>query len=146
MMTDQTRPRFLSFLFPDKPRNFPFRRTIRILTRALHIMVAGILLGGHIFNQPVVALEPWLWATVITGTIILLTDLHSSLAILFEVRGIAILIKITLLLLIPVFWEQRISLLICILIIGAIGSHLPKRYRHKSFIINDNIHSDQRSG
>ena len=146
MITDKNRSRFISFLFPDEPRNLPFRRTIRILARALHIMVAGVLLGGHIFNQPVMALEPWLWATVITGTVILLTDLHSSLAILFEVRGIAILIKIILLLLIPVFWEQRISLLICILIIGAVGSHLPKRYRHKSFIIHNNIQSDQRSG
>ena len=88
----------------------------------------------------------FLWATVITGTIILLTDLHSSLAILFEVRGIAILIKITLLLLIPVFWEQRVTLLICVLLIGAISSHLPKRYRHKVFIIHDDIHSDHRSG
>lgn len=133
-------------LFPKEHRTLPFRRTIRILFRALHIMTAGVLLGGHIFNQPVLILEPWLWATVITGTIILLTDLHSSLAILFEIRGIAILFKIVLLLLIPVFWEQRIPLLICILLIGAISSHLPKRYRHKIFIINDHIHSDQRSG
>lgn len=99
-----------SVLFPKEPRNLPFRRTIRILFRALHIMTAGILLGGHVFNQPVALLEPWLWATVITGTIILLTDLHSSLAILFEIRGIAVLMKIILLLLVPVFWEQRISL------------------------------------
>jgi hypothetical protein len=146
MFINKNKGRFLSYCFPDEPRNLPFRRTIRILFRALHIMTAGILLGGHIFNQPVAVLEPWLWATVITGTIILLTDLHSSLAILFELRGIAILIKIALLLLIPVFWEQRITLLICILLIGAISSHLPKRYRHKLFIIQDHIRSDQRSG
>lgn len=109
-------------------------------------MTAGVLLGGHIFNQSVAILEPWLWATVITGTIIFLTDLHSSLAIIFELRGIAIFFKIALLLLIPVFWEQRITLLVCILLIGAISSHLPKRYRHKKFIIHDSIHSDKRSG
>ncbi len=146
MFIPKNRGRFLSFLFPSKPRDLPFRRTIRISFRALHILAAGVLLGGHIFNQPISILEPWLWATVITGTIILLTDLHSSLAILFEVRGFAILIKITLLLLIPVFWEQRVTLLICVLLIGAISSHLPKRYRHKLFIIHDDIHSDYRSG
>jgi hypothetical protein len=145
MLTNQNRSRFLSFLFPSKPRDLPFRITIRILTRSLHIMAVSILLGGHFFDQPVVTLEPWLWATVITGTIILLTDLHSSFAFLFEVRGIAILIKIIILLLIPIFWEQRIALLISILFIGAISSHLPKRYRHKSFIINDYINSDQRN-
>ncbi len=146
MFITRNKGRILSYLFPNKQRDFPFRRTIRILSRALHIMTAGVLLGGHIFNQPISILEPWLWATVITGLIILLTDLHASLAILFEVRGIAILIKITLLLLITVFWDQRVTLLICVLLIGAISSHLPKRYRHKLFIIHDDIHSDKRSG
>jgi len=127
--------RFLSSLFPDKPRDLPFRLSIRVLSRALHILAAGVLLGGHIFNQTEAILEPWLWTTVATGIIILITDLHSSLAILFEVRGMAILFKIILLLLIPLFWEERISLLVCVLLIGAISSHLPKRYRHKSFII-----------
>jgi hypothetical protein len=97
------------------------------------------LLGGHIFNQTEAVIEPWLWTTVVTGIIIVLTDLHSSLAILFEVRGIAILFKIILLLFIPLFWEERIILLICVLLIGAISSHLPKRYRHKSFVIIEHI-------
>jgi len=135
-----------SVLFPKQPRTLPFRRTIRILFRALHILTISILLGGHFFNQPISILEPWLWAAVITGTVILLTDLHSSLAILFEARGIAILVKIALLLLVPVFWEQRVTLLVCILLIGAISSHLPKRYRHKLFIIHNHVDSDQRSG
>ena len=142
----QNRGQLRSCLFPNKPRDFPFRRTVRISTRALHIFSAGVLLGGHIFNQPVAILEPWLWATVITGIIILLTDLHATLAILFELRGMAILIKLTLILFVPVFWDQRVTLLICALLIGAISSHLPKRYRHKLFIIHDDIHSDQRSG
>jgi hypothetical protein len=121
----------------------PFRLSIRVISRALHILAAGVLVGGHIFGQTETILEPWLWATVITGSIILLTDLHSTLAILFEVRGIAILLKIVLFLLIPLFWEHRISLLICVLLIGAISSHLPKRYRHKSFIMHDNSGPDQ---
>lgn len=136
----------LPLLFPDKPRTLPFRRTLRIVSRSLHIMTAGVLLGGHIFNQPVEILEPWLWATVITGMIILLTDLHASLTILFELRGIAVLIKISLLFLIPFFWDQRVVILICILLIGGISSHLPKCYRHKLFFINNKLHSDQRSG
>jgi len=98
------------------------------------------LLGGHIFNQTEAVLEPWLWTTVVTGLIILITDLHSSLAILFEVRGIAIIFKIALLLLIPLFWEERITLLVLVLLIGAISSHLPKRYRHKTFVIIEHKH------
>lgn len=133
-------------MFPNKPRDLPFRLSIRVLSRALHILAAGVLLGGHIFDQTEAVLEPWLWTTVATGIIILLTDLHSSLAILFEVRGIAIIFKIALLLLIPLFWEERIILLVCVLLIGAISSHLPKRYRHRSLLIIEYNNSEISSG
>ncbi|MCH8263630.1 MAG: hypothetical protein IIA77_11430 [Proteobacteria bacterium] len=146
MLITQNKGQFLSYLFPNKPRDLPFRRTIRISFRTLHILAAGVLLGGHIFNQPIAILEPWLWATVITGIIILLTDLHASLAVVFEVRGLAVLIKVILLLLVPVFWEQRIALLISILAIGAISSHMPKQYRHKILFFQKQVTPDQRSG
>ncbi len=145
MSTTQNRSRLQTILFPDKPRDLPFRITIRIFFRSLHILAIGVLLGGHVFNQPISILEPWLWAAVITGSIILLTDLHSSFAVLFELRGIAILLKITMLLLIPVFWEQRVAILVVILFIGAISSHLPKRYRHRIFILKKDIHSNHRN-
>ncbi len=133
------------FLFPDKQRDLPFRLAIRISFRTLHILSVGVLLGGHIFNIPVLTLEPWLWGAIITGTLILLTDLHSSFAVLIELRGVAILVKIALLLLIPFFWEQRVEILIFILIIGSVSSHLPKRYRHKLLIKHDIIYSEQKN-
>ena len=134
MLKGLNNQRLYFFLFPDKPRDLPYRRTIRILLRALHILTAGTLVGGHIFNQPLTILEPWLWATVITGLLMLLTDIHSSMAFFFELRGIAVLLKILLLLLIPFFWKQRVAILIAVLLIGAISSHLPKRYRHKTLM------------
>ena len=146
MLNKQGKKKMLSVLFPDKPRHLPYRRTIRISFRALHILCAGVLLGGHIFNQPVVVLEPWLWGTVMTGLVILLTDIHSSMAFFFELRGIAVLLKVILLLLIPVFWEQRIALLIAVLLVGAVSSHLPKRYRHRLFFLPAAIQTDHRSG
>ena len=116
------------------------------MLRALHIMTVGVLLGGHIFHQPVVILEPWLWAAALSGLAILMTDIYSSFAVLFEVRGILVLIKIVLLLSIFIFWEQRVSLLVLALFIGAISSHMPKRYRHKLLFFQSVIVPDQRSG
>jgi hypothetical protein len=136
MKLPKSKGRYLLFLFPVEQRDFPYRLAVRILFRSLHILSVGVLLGGHIFNQPIDILEPWLWGAIITGLIILLTDLHSSFAVLFELRGIAILLKIILILLIPLFWEQRVLILISILFIGAISSHLPKRYRHKRYILD----------
>ena len=119
---------------------------LRLSLRALHIMATGVLLGGHIFHQPISILEPWLWAAILSGLAILLTDIYSSFAVLFEVRGIVVLFKILLLSLITVFWEQRIFLLVLILFIGAISSHMPKRYRHKLLFFESVIIPDQRSG
>ena len=140
------KPRLLTFLFPEQPREFPHRMAMRISSRALHIMTTGVLLGGHIFHQPVSVLEPWLWIAILSGLTILLTDIYSSFAVLFEIRGLVVLLKIALLCLIPFFWEQRIFILVLILFIGAISSHMPKRYRHKLLFFESVIISDQRSG
>jgi len=109
-------------------------------------MTTGVFLGGHIFHQPVSVLEPWLWVAILSGLAILLTDIYSSFAVLFEIRGLVILLKIALLCLIPFFWEQRIFILVLILFIGAISSHMPKRYRHKLLFFESVIIPDQRSG
>jgi hypothetical protein len=109
-------------------------------------MTTGVFLGGHIFHQPVSVLEPWLWVAILSGLAILLTDIYSSFAVLFEIRGLVILVKIVLLSLIPFFWEQRIFILVLILFIGAISSHMPKRYRHKLLFFESVITPDQRSG
>ena len=84
--------------------------------------------------------------TVLSGFALMATDLHASLAVLCEVRGIGVLVKLVLLALVPVFWDARVSLLIAALMIGAIGSHLPARYRHKVLFFPDRIVPDKRRG
>ncbi len=138
--------RLLTVLFPEQPREFPHRMAMRLSLRALHIMTTGVFLGGHIFHQPISVLEPWLWVAILSGLAILLTDIYSSFAVLFEIRGLVVLLKIALLSLIPFFWEQRIFILVLILFIGAISSHMPKRYRHKLLFFESVIIPDQRSG
>jgi len=133
-------------LFPSEPRSFPFRRGIKTLLRALHILTTGVLLGGHIFVQPQEALMPWLWGSILTGLILLATDLYASCAILLEARGVAVVVKIGLMMLIPVMWEQRVFLLVSALIIGAVSSHLPRTYRHRLLFLKDKIVVDQRRG
>jgi hypothetical protein len=138
--------RILSVLFPEEPRSFPLRRLARPVLRAVHILTSGTLLGGTIFAQPEAELEPWLMGTALSGFALMATDLHASLAVLCEVRGISVLVKLVLLALVPVFWDARVSLLIASLMIGAIGSHLPARYRHKVLLFPDRIVPDKRRG
>ncbi len=138
--------RLFSSLFPKIPRDFPFRRSMRTLLRTIHIFTSGILLGGLIFNQPVAILEPWLMGAVISGLFLMATDLHASFAVLCELRGMAVMVKILLLVLVPVFWEARVHLLIAALVIGSVSSHMPKRYRHKVLLFQNYIVPDQRGG
>ena len=138
--------RIASALFPKVPRDFSCRRGVRMALRTAHIFTAGTLLAGYIFGQPAAALEPWLLGTVISGFLLLATDLHASLGVLFEVRGLAVLVKLVLMALVPIFWDARISLLIAALVIGAVASHMPGEYRHKVLLFRDHIVPDQRRG
>ncbi len=119
-----------STLFPREPRDFPLRRTVRIGLRSLHILTAGTFVGGHIFAQPADLLAPWFTSAMVTGFLLLLTDLHASCAFLLEARGISVLIKLIVLGSVAVFPEQTLPLLVAVVMIGAISSHLPKRFRH----------------
>ncbi len=138
--------KIVSALIPRVPRDFPLRRAVRTALRAVHIFAGGTLLGGYIFDQPVTALEPWLLATVVSGLLLLATDLHASVAVLFEIRGLGVLLKLVLLALVPVFWDARIALLLTALAIGAVTSHMPGQYRHKVLLFRDRIVPDQRRG
>lgn len=133
-------------LFPAEPRSFPYRRGIRTLLRALHILTTGVLLGGHIFQQPPELLVPWLWSSIATGLALFATDLYASFSVLLEARGIAVFIKIGLMMLVPVMWDHRVALLTAALIIGAVSSHLPRTYRHRLLFFRDRVVVDQRRG
>lgn len=131
-----SKERLLRLFFPEKLRNFPQRRNVRMGLRTIHILTTGILLGGHVFNQPVAILEPWLFAAIASGLLLLLTDLHASVTILLEFRGMVALLKIALVCLIPFFWEQRVFLLIVVLTIGAVSSHMSGKVRHRRLLFS----------
>ena len=121
----------MSLLFPDELRTFPFRRTVRTILRTLHILTIGTLLGGHIFSQPVAVLEPWLWGAMLSGFLLLATDMHASMAVFYQIHGLVVIIKVGLLLLVPMFWDYRVEILILVLAIGSVSSHMPGRFRHR---------------
>ncbi len=133
-------------LFPNPPRNFPLRRGIRTIFRGAHILTTGVLVGGHIFEQPKETLLIWLIASVATGALIFVTDLHASFGVLCELRGALVLAKLTLVALAGVFWEARVPLLIVALFVGAISSHMPREYRHRVLFLRDRLVPDRRNG
>lgn len=136
----------MRFLFPDTPRDFPLRRAIRTVLRTLHILATGVLLGGHIFGQSKEQLIGWLVGSIVSGGLLLATDLHSSFALLFQVRGLLTILKLLLVAMVFVFWQGRVPLLILALVIGGIGSHMPGKMRYRLVFLRGRIVADERSG
>ncbi|MEE8142968.1 MAG: hypothetical protein V3T77_07705 [Planctomycetota bacterium] len=139
-------PTFQELFFPRPARDFPLRRTLRLLLRATHILSAGVLLGGCVFGQSQEQLGVWFLGTAISGIALLLTDLHASLGVLFEVRGAVVFAKVALTALAYELWEQRTWLLMVALVIAVVSSHMPGNIRHRVLFLRALITPDERRG
>lgn len=131
--TPKTTP-WKQLLFPEPPRNLPNARGISIIFRTLHIAAIGILLGGHYFATPAPRLLLWLYLSIGSGVALIGIEVYSSCKWLYQGKGVLVLVKILLVIAVAVFWEQRVWLLLAVLVIGSVGSHMPGRFRYYSLI------------
>ncbi len=111
-----------------------------IAFRTLHLAAFGVLLGGHTFTVEAERLLLYLWLTILSGLGLIALEVYAvGLYWLFLGKGIMVLVKLGLLLLIPFFWEARVLLLLLVVAIASVGSHMPARYRHYSLLHRDVI-------
>ncbi len=121
--------------FPAQVRRVPGARAISVTLRALHLAAVGLLLGGHAYGAAPEALFPWLVLAVATGAGLMVPEVLAWGLYWFVLgKGIMVLVKLTLLLLIPLLWEARVLLLLLVVGIASVGSHMPARYRHYSIL------------
>ncbi len=133
-------------LLPDAPRDFPGRRVTRSVLRTVHILGGGVLIGAYLFQQPQSSIHLWYITATLSGMLLFFTDLHASFAVLFEWRGLSIISKICLLLLLPLMPGYEIYVLSLILAIGSLSSHLSRKFRHRLWLKLPDITQDQRRG
>ena len=117
-----------TLLFPDEPRSFRGRRALKILFRAFHVLCAGVLVGAHVLGA---GAGPWLGATIATGSLILLLDLHETAAFVLQVRGLIVLAKLSLLAALPWFEGGEVWVLGFLLVGSVLSSHAPAKFRHR---------------
>lgn len=119
--------------FPEQTRVFAHARGVSIALRTVHLGAFGILLGGHVFAVDPESLLPYLSLTVLSGLGLMALEIYAvGLYWLCLGKGIMVLVKLAMLLLIPVFWEVRVVLLLLVVGIASVGSHMPARYRNYS--------------
>ncbi len=123
------------WFFPEQIRFLPGARAWSIAFRTLHIAAFGLVLGGHAFAVDADMLVPWVWLTILSGIGLIALEVYAGgLYWLFLGKGIAVLVKLGLLLMVPLFWEQRVPLLLLVVVISSVGSHMPSRFRHYSIL------------
>jgi hypothetical protein len=108
----------------------PHARVWSILFRTLHILAISILVGGHAFNAPLDPLRPLLYLAITSGVGMAFIEAYPHWQTLFQGWGLLVLLKLALLCAIPFAWNNRLALLVVVVIIASVGSHMTKHLRH----------------
>lgn len=126
---------FRNRFFPEKARHLPGSRAWSITFRTLHLAAFGVLLGGHAFAVEADKLLPYLYLTILSGIGLIALEMYAvGLYWLFLGKGLMVLAKLGILLAVPFFWEQRLALLLVVVVVASVGSHMPARFRHYSVL------------
>lgn len=121
--------RIIRALLPDSPRYLRGERWLNIALRALHLVgVAGIG-GGFLFDQDPALWKAYWYLSLATGIALTGLYLWSTCAWLFELKGLAIVIKVLLLAIALAWPAARAELFITLVILSGLIAHAPARIR-----------------
>jgi hypothetical protein len=123
-----------SLFLPEPRRRLPHARAWNVGARTVHLAATGTLLGGHVFGVPADTLLPWLWVAMASGAVMLAVELYASVDWLTQVGGLAVVLKLALLCVIPFAWAARVPVLFAVVLIAGVGSHMSGKYRHYSVL------------
>ncbi len=94
-----------------------------------------MLVGGHAFDVAAGRLYPVLWLVIVTGAALIFLEAFSvAFRWPFQGRGLAVVAKLALLLVIPFAWAARLPSLLAVLVLASVGSHMPARFRYYSVL------------
>ncbi len=106
----------------------PGWRAAGVALRTAHLFTMAVLVGGVWLAAPGAALVPWRAAAVFTGLGLLASEVsHGPRTWPWELRGLAVMAHVAALALFAVRAGRTATLLA--VVIGAVGSHAPKRIR-----------------
>jgi len=108
------------------------RRWSKITLRTLHIIAMAGVGGGILFGlDKEMWIAYWLLA-VASGVLLMLVDVLANRVWLHQVRGLAVYIKLVLLVCMWKFPTWDVALLLIIIVLSAVISHAPSNLRYYS--------------
>ena len=123
------------------------RKTIRRWTktslRTLHLVSVAGVGGGVLFTLEKDLWFHYWWLAIFSGALMMLIDVTAYKVWVVQVRGVAIILKLILLLTLGFHpgWDK--FLMVTIIIISTVISHAPGRVRYYSLYHRQVISSDQ---
>jgi hypothetical protein len=109
-------------------------RMAAIAVRTAHVLAASIYLGGRMMDTSDEALRPWRRLTTVTGSVLLATELAHSRNWAHQGRGLTTLAHVGVLTLGHATPRLAKAAPVAALVIGSIGSHLPRSVRKWSVL------------
>lgn len=109
-------------------------RLVNVGCRTLHLVGVSALFGGVLWGVPPERLGPALWVTVASGVGLLVVEALTGAVWLWEGRGLMVLVKLGILLIVPFAGTYAVGLLSLAMVVAAAGSHLPAGVRHAVWV------------
>lgn len=126
------------YLFPIESRRFPGLRWTNILLRTFHLIGVSGVGAAFLYKIPAAQCYPYLLLTIYSGVLMMLLAIWSNGIWLVQLRGIATLLKLVLLVIASSHHWDSIYLFSIILIAGII-SHAPAKFRYFMIIPQSEI-------
>ena len=119
---------------PRPARTFRGARAVQVAARTAHIVAMALVLGGVAYAAPARALFLPLALAVASGLLLLGIDLWKGGAYLVQGNGVAVLLKLALLGMGQWFPAARLECYLAATTVASVGAHMPKTWRHWSFL------------
>lgn len=116
-------------LFPHPARQFPGQRWLNILLRCLHLVGMAGIGAGFLFALSQTQWLPYWYLTLGSGVALCALYIWSSLIWLFQLKGLAILVKLMLLWIAMHQPQLQPWLFVLIVLISGLIAHAPGNVR-----------------
>ena len=118
------------WLFPEEKRDFAARRYVNIALRTLHLVGIAGFSGLFLFQLPAEIWQPYARLAVTTGLAMLLLEIWTDGICILQLKGLAIFVKLAILLSIVIFPQIGQLGFWTIILISGYFSHAPGRVRY----------------
>ena len=124
-----------NILIQEKKTKRPaWTRVADIILRTAHVAMIGVVFGGAVFAVPFSRLILWNYLAIATGCGLIASEVYHCRHWIYQGSGVLGFIHIGLFSLIVLRPDLLVPLLTAALIFGMVGSHMPKKFRHWSFV------------